>query len=137
MERKTTHFNTLLECLERRVLTTTQNNECTIFQKKDLKVGDVVLLTKERINNSHWPIAVVHAVLQGRDNRVRSVWLKLPLSSDKISDTGTALTQHKLIKRGIETISLLEDSLEEAHNISTKTNFVKITKLKTEKQDED
>ena len=35
------------------------------FRQSDLMVGDVVLLTKELINKTHWPIAVVHAVLQG------------------------------------------------------------------------
>ena len=47
------------------------------------------------------------------DGKVRSVWLKLPIASDKITKTGKPLTQHKYIRRGIEQVSLLEEAFEE------------------------
>lgn len=36
-----------------------------------------------------------------------------PIPAHKITDKGKLLTQHKLTKRGIEQVSLLEESLEE------------------------
>ena len=91
------------------------------FEKEDLKEGDLVLLIKERITKTDWPMAVVDEVIKGRDGKVRSVWLRLPISADKITDRGEAQTQHKRIKRGIEQVSLLEEALVKQHHKQTVT----------------
>ena len=91
---------------------------------KDLKKGDLVLLIRERINKLHWPIAIVEEALPGRDNKTRSVWLRLPITSDNITKEGKHLTQHKYVKRGIEQVSLLEEALEEHHQASQQATEV-------------
>ena len=65
-----------------------------------------------------WPIRVLHEALKQRkagekEAKVRSVMLRHPIPAYKITDKGKHLTQHKLTKRGIEQVSLLEESLEE------------------------
>ena len=64
-------------------------------------------------------MAVVDEVIKGRDGKVRSVWLRLPISAEKITDKGEAQTQHKRIKRGIEQVSLLEEALDKQHHKQT------------------
>ena len=82
------------------------------LKKRDLQSGDFVLLTAERVTKLHWPIGVIHEVFKGRDGKVRSVLIKLPLSAKHISDDGRPLIQHNYIRRGINQMSLLEEALE-------------------------
>ena len=89
------------------------------FERRDLKEGDVVLLLTEKLTKLDWPIGVVDEALKGRDGRVRSVWIRLPINAKHITDKGKAKTQHKRIKRGIEQVSLLEEALDEHLNKQT------------------
>ena len=59
--------------------------------------------------------------LKGRDGRVRSVWVRLPVNAKHITDKGKAKTQHKRIKRGIEQVGLLEEAPDEHLRKQTKT----------------
>ena len=85
---------------------------------RNLKKGDVVLDLIDRKTKLDWPIRIVHKALEQRkagekEPKVRSVWLRHPISADNITDKGKHLTQHKYTKRGIEQVSLLEEALEE------------------------
>ena len=59
--------------------------------KQNLKKGDVVLDLIDRKTKLDWPIRVVHEVLEQRkagekEAKVRSVWLRHPISADKVTD---------------------------------------------------
>ena len=66
-----------------------------------------------------WPIRIVEEALTarmpGKEPKVRSVWLRHPIPANAITDKGKHLTQHKYTRRGIEHVSLLEETLEEGH----------------------
>ena len=99
-------------------LTTLRKLTKNYCAKRDIKEGDVVLDLLDRKNKLEWPIRIVHEALKARapgekEPRVRSVWLRHPIPSDKVTDEGKHLTQHKYTKRGIEQVSLLEEALEE------------------------
>ena len=92
-------------------------------EKTDLKKGDVVLdllAYKEKSSRSFWPLAVVEQALKGRvagkEDKVRSVWLRHPIPAEKVTKEGKQLTQHKYSRRGIEQVSLLEEVLEEGND---------------------
>ena len=89
------------------------------FERRDLKERDMVLLLTEKLTKLDWPIGVVDEALRGRDGKVRSVWIRLPINAKHITDKGKAKTQHKRIKRGIEQVSLLEEALDEHLNKQT------------------
>ena len=101
-------------------LTTLRELTKNYCEKTDLKKGDVVLdllSYKEKSSRSFWPLAVVEQALKGRvagkEDKVRSVWLRHPIPAEKITKEGKQLTQHKYSRRGIEQVSLLEEVLEE------------------------
>ena len=50
---------------------------------------------------------------KGEEGKVRSVWLRHPIPSNKVTKEGKHLTQHIYTKRGIEQVSLLEAASEE------------------------
>ena len=52
-------------------------------------------------------------VFKGRDGLVRTVELKVKQPANEINNKGQPLKQYKTIKRGIESIILLETSKEE------------------------
>ena len=76
-----------------------------------------MLAYKEKSSRSFWPLAIVEEALKGRvagkEDKVRSVWLRHPIPAEKVTKEGKQLTQHKYSKRGIEQVSLLEEALEE------------------------
>ena len=95
------------------------------FERKDLKEGDVVLLLTKKITKLDWPIAIVDETLQGRDGKVRSVWLRLPIQANNITDQGRSKTQHKRVNRGIVQVTLLEEALDKhllQHNKTSQSN---------------
>ena len=47
-----------------------------IRSKRDIHIGDMVLLHDKRIPQGSWPMAVVTKVFPGRDNRIRTVGIK-------------------------------------------------------------
>ena len=51
--------------------------------------------------------------MAGKEDKVRSVWLRHPIPAEKVTKEGKQLTQHKYSRRGIEQVSLLEEVLEE------------------------
>ena len=79
---------------------------------KNLKPGDYCLVISEKTGKYDWPTAVITDVFKGRDGLVRTVEVKLPHSAADISDKGHPLKQIKTIRRGIESIILLEASAE-------------------------
>ena len=72
---------------------------------------------KEKRSRNFWPLAIVEEALKGRvagkEDKVRSVWLRHPIPAEKVTKEGKQLTQHKYSRRGIEQVSLLEEVLEE------------------------
>ena len=76
-----------------------------------------MLAYKETSSRSLWPLAIVEQALKGRvsgkEDKVRSVWLRHPIPAEKVTKEGKQLTQHKYSRRGIEQVSLLEEALEE------------------------
>ena len=76
-----------------------------------------MLAYKEKSSRSFWPLAIVEQALKGRvsgkEDKVRSVWLRNPIPAEKVTKEGKQLTHHKYTKRGIEQVSLVESSLEE------------------------
>ena len=95
-----------------RVLT---KNYCA---KRDIRVGDIVLDLTQRVNKMQWPLAYVEGVLkdrakEGEKGKIRSIWLRHPIPHHQITKEGKQLTQHKITKRGIEQVSLLEANIEE------------------------
>jgi len=85
------------------------------MKQRNLKVGDYVLFSAERINKLSWPVGVICKVYPSSDGKIRSVEIRLPLKSHQISDfTGKPLASnsYKTVKRGINQISLLEEQLE-------------------------
>ena len=101
-------------------LTTLRELTKNYCEKTDLKKGDVVLdllAYKEKSSRSFWPLAIVEQALKGRvsgkEDKVRSVWLRHPIPAEKVTKEGKQLTQHKYSRRGIEQVSLLEEALEE------------------------
>lgn len=54
-------------------LTTLHLRQKWIRPKRDIRIGDMVLLHDKRIPRGSWPIAVVTKVFPGRDNRIRTV----------------------------------------------------------------
>ena len=53
-----------------------RNNNAHSGKRADLRVGDVVLIKGDEKNRAHWKIAIVHQLIQGRDNEIRAVKLK-------------------------------------------------------------
>ena len=78
----------------------------------NLKPGDYCLVLTEKTGKYDWPTAVVTDVCKGRDGSVRTVEVKLPNSVADIDPKGHPLKQIKTIRRGIESIILLEASRE-------------------------
>jgi len=80
--------------------------------KKDIKVGDLVLLNRE-IKANEWPIAVVSNILPTQqDGKVRTVEVRRPLKACQVKDDGKPTTSHIISRRGINDISLLEEVVE-------------------------
>ena len=67
----------------------------------------------EKTGKYDWPTAVVTDVFKGRDGLLRTVEVKLPHSAADIDPQGHPLKQIKTIRRGIESIILLEASVED------------------------
>ena len=78
-----------------------------------MKPGDYCLVIGEKTGKYDWPTAVITDVFKGRDGLVPTVEVKLPHSAADISNKGYPLKQIKTIRRGIESIILLEASTEE------------------------
>jgi hypothetical protein len=57
-------------------LTTLHLRQKWIRPRRDISVGDMVLLRDKKIPRGSWPIAVVTKVFPGRDNRIRTVEIK-------------------------------------------------------------
>ena len=75
-------------------LTTLHLRQKWIRPRRDISVGDMVLLHDKRIPRGSWPIAVVTKVFPGRDNRIRTVEIK---------------TKDGVLVRPIVKVSLLEE----------------------------
>ena len=79
-----------------------------------LKVGDKVLLLKERNNNYEWPTAIVHNTCPTqRDKRVRTIEVRLPPKAHTVTDKGVRNSPYIILTRGIIQVSLLETVEEE------------------------
>ena len=85
-----------------------------------MKKGDIVLLLNERKTRISWPIARVEELFFSRDNKARSVLLRLPseMTKKELAQSGSDMSkrkwqfqQPKFIKRGVETLALLESDL--------------------------
>ena len=118
MEGKKTSSQSLLDIVERIIpyYFARVDKELLCYQK--LKEGRYSIRLNRQKKKLDWPIRVVHEALEQRkagekEPKVRSVWLRHPISADNITDKGKHLTQHKYTKRGIEQVSLLEEALEE------------------------
>ena len=93
------------------------------MESQELKKGDIVLLINERKTRLHWPIARVEELIFSRDNKARSALLRLPsedkpVSKKEANETGNDVNKKKwhfappkFIKRGVETLALLESDL--------------------------
>ena len=84
-----------------------------IQSRANLKKGDYCLAISEKVGKYDWPTAVVKEVFKGRDGLVRTVELKVKQPANEINNKGQPLKQYKTIRRGIESIILLEASKEE------------------------
>ena len=91
-----------------------------LVQEQGLKKGDVVLLSNERKTRISWPIARVEELFYSRDNKARSVLLRLPseMTKKELAQTGSDIDKRnwkfqppKFVKRGVETLALLESDL--------------------------
>ena len=80
---------------------------------RNLKPGDYCLVISEKTGKYDWPTAVITDVFKGRDGLVRTVEVKLPHAAADIDRKGHPLKQIKTVRRGIESIILLEASTEE------------------------
>ena len=76
----------------------------------NLKPGDYVLILTEKTTKMSWPVGVIADTFKGRDGLVRTVEIRLPLDACDIDSTGKPKKQYKSIRRGIESIILLEAS---------------------------
>ena len=76
----------------------------------NLKPGDYVLVLTEKTTKMSWPVGVIADTFKGRDGLVRTVEIRLPLDACDIDSTGKPKKQYKSIRRGIESIILLEAS---------------------------
>ena len=79
-----------------------------IQPQRPLIAGDYCLVLTERLTKTCWPVGVVKQVFKGRDGLPRTVEIKMPLQAHEISDLGKPKTQYKTLRRGIESIILLE-----------------------------
>ena len=84
---------------------------------KELKIGDVVLLSDERRNRDDFPIGRITQVFRGSDNIIRSVELRLPAKAKTTKNADkTAANQFlnvkkpTFIRRGVEKICILESN---------------------------
>ena len=68
---------------------------------------------KRKTGKYDWPTAFVTDVFEGRDGSVRTFEVKLPHSAAEFDRKGHPLKQLKLIRRGIESIILLQASAED------------------------
>ena len=84
----------------------------SIQSTKNLKPGDYCLVISEKTSKYDWPTAVITDVFKGRDGLVHIVEVKLPHSAADISDKGHPPKKIIIIRRGIESIILLEASAE-------------------------
>ncbi len=71
---------------------------------KNLKIGDLVLLEDKFAAKSFWPLGRVVKVWQGNDSNVRVVLLQ---------------TEKWLVKRGVQTLYLLEEATEDHLQLDT------------------
>ena len=60
-----------------------QNMHKWYTRKPNLSVGDLVLVEKQPLNRSQWPLARVQEIHRSRDGLVRKVTLNLPQTSDQ------------------------------------------------------
>ena len=67
-----------------------------------------MLVLTEKITKMSWPVGIITDVFMGRDALVRTVEIKMPLRSGDIDTKGRPKTQYKVLRRGIEPITLLE-----------------------------
>ena len=84
---------------------------------KELKIGDVVLLSDERRNRDDFPIGRITQVFRGSDNIIRSVELRLPAKAKTTKNADKTAANQILnvkkptfIRRGVEKICLLESN---------------------------
>ena len=54
-------------------------------KRPNLKVGDLVILEKEKVKRNNWPMARVVGINEGRDSLIRSVKLQIPNSTVQIT----------------------------------------------------
>ena len=77
---------------------TLQKREKWVKERRNVAIGDIVLIVEETSARCHWPLGRVIEVHEGRNKRVRSVTLKL---------------KDKLLMRPIsKLVMLLEASVE-------------------------
>ena len=97
-------------------------NKITAKSTTYIKPASIALLINEGKNRHHWPLARIECVFTSKDNIVRSVELRLPMSAREIktkekklanrktgSNKDLYLSEPRLTTRGVENIALLEE----------------------------
>lgn len=74
-------------------LTTLRQLTKNYCPKRDLRVGNIVLVLTHRINKRQWPLVYVVGVLRGRsregeEGKVRSLWLRHPVPPPQNNERG-------------------------------------------------
>ena len=83
------------------------------LEKRDLKVGDMVLLNRE-VRANEWPVGIISDVLPTKqDGKTRTVEIRRALKASEVGHDGKPTTSHIYVRRGINEISLLEAVTEE------------------------
>ena len=54
-----------------------QQRQKWLKKRRNVKIGDIVMLVDERVARCHWPLARVQEVKVSRDGLVRSVHVKM------------------------------------------------------------
>ena len=113
MEGKTDLTQTLLECMAARISKHFKQLTKHYRTKKNIKPGDLVIVSTEKTTKNKWPLGIIQEVHAGRDGLVRSALIKMPLSSEKIDAHGRTKAAPKIIRRGIETLASIEEQVSE------------------------
>ena len=83
--------------------------------QRNLTQCDYVLVLTEKITKMSWPVGIITDVFMGRDGLVRTVEIKMPLKSSDIDTKGRPKIQYKVLRRGIESVILLESLQVQRH----------------------
>ncbi len=86
-----------------------QTRQKWIRPRRDLQIGDVVIIKEDNLPRNQWPLARVCEVYQDPDNHVRKV--KLLIADRSLDASGKRVGATSYLERPIQKLILLVESM--------------------------